>query len=236
MTRRPSFEGNDLEDFSHLVMYDDVIPEGGIAGYANDPHAPTNHPSDLALREREVELKARELQIREREIGLGQGVGPSMGPRMGRGRRRPPPSNRGGYDEEDDDDDDYFDPYAAQGPPIPQIDTDNFDMMSVTSRRNRKAASQSQLRRDPEGGGGGRASRNSHSMGGRFGMSRNRSSAQIVNNMPGMHDSVIDNPLMEYSSNRYGNVDRSQITAESRTNSLTAARLNELQELASTTA
>ena len=232
MTRRPSFEGNDLEDFSHLVMYDDVIPEGGIAGYAHDPHAPHSHPADLALREKEVELKARELQIREREIGIAQGMGPGPGPgpRMGRGGRRPPLSNRGGYDEEDDDDDDYFDPYAAQGPPMPQIDTDNFDMMSVTSRRNRKTASQSQLRKDPEHGGGGRASRNSHGVGGRFGMGgRNRSSAQMMNNMPGMHESVIDNPLMEYSSNRYGNVDRSQMTAESRTNSLTAARLNELQ-------
>ena len=216
LARRPSLEGNDLEEFSHLVMYDDVIPEGGIAGYANDPNAPPPNASDLALREREIALKARELQLREREMN------------MGRGGRRPPP-NRGGYDDEDDDEDDYFDPYSAQGPSMPQIDADNFDMMSVTSRRNRKIPSQGQLRRDPEGGGGGRGMRNGHGIGGRFSMGRNRTSTQMMNSIPGMHDPVVNNPLMDCSSNRYGNVDRSQIAAESRTNSLTAARLDELQ-------
>ena len=218
MNRRPSFEGDDLGEFSHLVMYDDVIPEGGIAGYAHDPNGPPPDPSTMALRERELDLRSRELQLREREINMGRG-----------GRRPPPPpSNRGGYDDEDDEED-YFDPYSSQGPPIPQIDPDNFDMMSVTSRRNRKTPSHSQLRKDPEGGSGRNSMRNSNNMGGRFRMSRNRTSTHMVNDMPGMHDPVINNPLMDYSSNRYGNVDRGQITAESRTNSLTAARLDELQ-------
>lgn len=60
-------------------------------------------------------------------------------------------------------------------------------------------------------------------------MSRNRASAQLMASMPTMHDNPLDNPLMGYSSNRYGNVDRKVIGEESRTNSLTAARLNELQ-------
>ena len=62
MNRRPSFEGNDLEEFSHLVLYDD-IPEGGVApGY--EMNGGGAHPSELSLRERELNLRSRELQLR----------------------------------------------------------------------------------------------------------------------------------------------------------------------------
>jgi hypothetical protein len=44
-SRRGSLEGNDLEEFSHLVLYDD-IPESGESNYGEG--------SDLALREREL--------------------------------------------------------------------------------------------------------------------------------------------------------------------------------------
>jgi hypothetical protein len=63
----------------------------------------------------------------------------------------------------------------------------------------------------------------------RPGNHRNRSSARIISQVPGLHDSIMDDPLMGYSSNRYGNVDRQQMGMESRTNSLTASRLDELQ-------
>lgn len=218
MTRRPSFEGNDLEEFSHLVLYDD-IPEGGVApGYGEMGNGAGVGPADLALRERELNLRQKELQLREQEY------------HMRRGPRRPAPSHRGGYDD-DDDDDDFFDPMAIRGTPQPQIDPDNFDMMSVTSRRNRKAPSLSQIRKDPESGlvGRGGGMRQSHSYSARNGTIRNRSSAQLVSTMPGMNDPLMDNPMMGYSSNRYGNVDRKVIQNDSRANSLTAARLNELQ-------
>lgn len=213
MTRRPSLEGNDLEEFSHLVLYDEAAPEGSYNDISNGTGSTA---SELALRERELNLRQRELQLREQEYG------------MRRGPRRPPPQQRGGYDEDEDDDDDFFDPMAARGPPIPQIDPDNFDMMSVTSRKNRKTPSLSQIRKDPEGGRNG--TRQSHSMGGRPRMSAHRVSAQnMMSQLPGMHDSLMDNPMMGYSSNRYGDVDRKNMSSESRTNSLTAARLNELQ-------
>ncbi|KAL8961954.1 MAG: hypothetical protein Q9193_001574 [Seirophora villosa] len=205
MSRRPSFENNDLEEFSHLVLYDD-IPEGS---------APTPNPSELALRERELALRQRELQLREQEYN------------MRRGPRLPPPrSHVGGFDD-DEDDDDFFDPMAARGPPPPQIDPENFDMMSVTSRKNRKTPSLGQIRRDPESQG--RSSmRGSHGF--RPGMNRNRVSSQIMAaNTPGMNDNLLENPMMGYSSNRYGAVDRKMIHDDSRANSLTASRLNELQ-------
>ena len=219
LSRRPSFENNDLEEFSHVVLYDD-IPEGGVAqGYPDMGNG--SGAADLALRERELMLRQKELQLREQEYNMRRG-----------GRRPPPQSHRGGFDD-DDDDDDFFDPMAARGPPPPLIDPDNFDMMSVTSRRARKAPSASQLRKDPDMGapirGGGM--RQSHTYGGGFRppMSRNRVSARLMADVPGPHDSLMDNPMISYSSNRYGAVDRKNIGEESRTNSLTAARLNELQ-------
>jgi hypothetical protein len=56
--------------------------------------------------------------------------------------------------------------------------------------------------------------------------SRNRSS-QLVS-VPAIGDNILDDPMMHYSSNRYGTVDRGAI-AESRTNSITSQRLEELQ-------
>ncbi|KAJ8610626.1 hypothetical protein MRB53_038405 [Persea americana] len=59
---------------------------------------------------------------------------------------------------------------------------------------------------------------------------RSRTSMRMMQDVPGPQDNLMDNPLLGYSSDRYGNVDRTAIGRESRTNSLTAARLNELQQ------
>lgn len=150
---------------------------------------------------------------------------------MRRGPRRPPPppSQMGAFDE-DEDEDDYFDPMSSHAP-MPMIDPDNFDMMSVTSRRNRKVPSASQIRKNPEmagfgpGGPGGR-SRNPFSRP----PNKNRTSARLMQDVPGLHDSIMNNPLLGYSSNRYGDVDRGQLGQQSRANSLTAARLDEFAQ------
>lgn len=213
-SRRGSLEG-DLEEFSHLVLYDD-IPEAGESNYGGDG-------PDMALRERELMLRQRELALKEQEMRMRRGP-PGPGPRRG----PPAPSIRnGGFDDDDDDDDGYFGP--GEGPPVPLIDPDNFDMMSVTSRRTRKQApvSKQQFRQNPEFGEGPVARRGGGFM--RPNFPRNRSSARIISQVPGLHDSLMDDPLMAYSSNRYGSVDRQTMGAESRSNSLTAARLDELQ-------
>lgn len=213
MSRRQSMEGNDLEEFSHLMLYDG-IREGAMPENFYPDGAPTPSSSgELALREREAMLRQREAALREQEYGMRQ-------------RRMPPPaaSHAGGYDDDDEDGEDYFDPMAA-GRHVPAIDPDNFDMMSVTSRRTRKAPSASQLRHNPESGAPGKQSR------GGFGRPRpqQRVSTRLMNDVPGLHDSIMNNALMGYSSDRYGNVDRHNLGQESRTNSLTAERLNELQ-------
>ncbi|KXX73514.1 Meiotically up-regulated gene 72 protein [Madurella mycetomatis] len=214
-SRRGSMEGQDLEEFGHLMLYDD-IPEGGETGY------PQPGPHDFALREREIQLRQRELALREQEMKLRRaaaGVGP--GPRRGPPQ---PMRNSDAMFDDDDDDDDYFDPASAPAPPM--IDPDNFDMMSVTSRKNRKTPNNNaaQFRKNPEQDAApSRGSRFRPSFG------RNRSSQVMTAAMPGLHENILDDPLLGFTSNRYGTVDRGVMHAGSRANSLTAARLDELQ-------
>lgn len=223
--RRPSLEDANLEEFSHLMLYDDMVEGGAPGGGPYDGAA--NSSNNLSLRERELMLRQRELQLREQEMNMRRGPG-GPGPRGPPGRGRPPPpASIAGYDD-DDDEDDYFDPMGGRGTGQ-MIDPDNFDMMSVTSRRNRSAPSAKQLRQNPEnaafGQGGNGRSRNPFA---RPGMNKNRSSARIISDAPNLHESIMNNPLMGYSSNRYADVDRGTMGAQSRTNSLTATRLDEL--------
>ncbi|KAI1881881.1 hypothetical protein JX265_000707 [Neoarthrinium moseri] len=213
-SRQPSRRGSmedDLGEFSHLVLYDD-IPEGGDAGYPGE---------NGEFRDREVALRQRDMALKEQEFRMRRGP-PPPGP-----RRRPPPraGGAGMYDDEDEEGD-YFDPNALI---VPSVDPDQVDMMSMTSRKNRaKAPSQSQLRHDPEMGGGAPA-RNSRW--GRPNFGRNRSSQLMNASVPMTHTDILDDPLLGYSSNRYGNVDRGQMhqaVAGSRANSLTAQHLDQL--------
>ncbi|KAJ9206494.1 hypothetical protein DTO164E3_735 [Paecilomyces variotii] len=214
LPRDPSFEDSGLEEFSHLVLYDD-LPDGAIPQNGGGPYPDAAGGSasaaDIAMRERELALRQRELQLREQELHMRRGP---PGP-----RRAPPSRPAPNFDE--DDEDDYFDPLDTRM--VPQIDPDNFDMMSVTSRRTRKAPSASQLRKNPEmmASNGGRPG---SSFSRYFGGSKNRTSARIMQDMPGVHENLLDNPMMMYASNRYGAVDRKQMHVESRANSLTVSR------------
>ncbi|KAL7796502.1 ketopantoate reductase PanE/ApbA domain-containing protein [Trichoderma ceciliae] len=211
-SRRGSMDGNDLEEFSHLVLYDD-IPEGQEQSFGTEN-------SDMALRERELQLRQRELALREQEMRMRRGPPPQASAPPS--RRGPPPS-RGGFDD-DDDDDDYFDPSMASN--IPVIDPDNFDMMSVTSKKNRKMPGlpPSQMRRNPEGD----AQQSKNNRFRPFGRNRSSQMSQI-SQMPTLNDNILDDPLMSFTSNRYGAVDRGVMNASSRANSLTASRLDEMQ-------
>jgi hypothetical protein len=205
MSRRGSFEGNDLEEFSHLVLYNNL---------ADDYDGVNASSGDLALREREIALRQKELALRERELNI----------RQSRGGRPSMPRGGGGYDDDDEDGEDFFDPMTV--PHVSAADADNLDMMSVTSRRTRKMPSSGQLRGNPEMmGGPGYKSRNPA----RRPPVKNRTSATIINEIPNLREELMNNPLVGYSSDRYANVDRMNMGQESRTNSLTAERLSELQ-------
>lgn len=212
-SRRGSMDGNDLEEFSHLVLYDD-IPEGQEPSFGTDN-------SDMALRERELQLRQRELALREQEMRMRRGPPQPSAPPS---RRGPPPSVKGGFDE-DDEDDDYFDP--AMATIVPMIDPDNFDMMSVTSKKNRKmpGPSQSQMRRNPEGDGPPSKSSRFRP----FGRHRQSSQMSQISQMPTVNDNILDDPLLSFTSNRYGAVDRGAMAVSSRANSLTASRMDEMQ-------
>ncbi|CBX92946.1 hypothetical protein IAQ61_008682 [Plenodomus lingam] len=222
--RRNSLEDANLEEFSHLMLYDDMVNEGAPGGVGGGPYESAgNSSANLSLRERELMLRQRELQIREQEMNMRRGPAPRGPP--GRGRP-PPPASVAGYDDEDDEDD-YFDPMGGRGAGQ-MIDPDNFDMMSVTSRRNKSAPSAKQFRQNPENGFNPSQNGRSRNLFSRPGMNKNRTSARMMADVPGLHDSIMNNPLMGYSSNRYGDVDRGAMGAQSRTNSLTASRLDEL--------
>ncbi|KAJ5365596.1 hypothetical protein N7517_008482 [Penicillium concentricum] len=216
--RDPSLEG--LEEFSHLVVYDEqgepTIPQQNGNGYPDPAPGPL---SELALRERELALRQREIQLREQEMNMRRGPpGPP-------GRRGPVPSRPAtAFDEEDED---YFDPMDNMG--IPHVDPDSVDMMSMTSRRRGKGPSHSQFRKNPEFGvnaPGSGGSRPSSSAFNRY-FGRKRTSDRVMQEIPGLHDSLMDNPMMSYSSNRYGAVDRNQMHADSRANSLTASHMGD---------
>jgi hypothetical protein len=213
-SKRGSFEENDLGEFSHLVVYDEA-DGGNAAGYPGEM-------SDVALRERELQLRQRELEIKEQEMRMRRGGYGGPAPR----RRAPPVRNGAGMYDDEDEEDDYFD--VSVGPAAPMVDPDNFDMMSVTSKKNRSKPPPNQT--DVRSGHLNGRENGMSSRGNRFRPSfgRNRSS-QIIDSIPGLHDNILDDPLMSYSSNRYGNVDRGQMHAGSRTNSLTASHLQELQ-------
>jgi len=279
------YDGDGLDQFSHLVMYDSP----------NDAHSP-DQPYDnmsaqaISLRERELMLREKELALKEREIHSGQmqGPQPSMGmrPNMGPGGRpltamrgpMPPPGMRGpmggpmgrgmpppgmrsasgmsmgpgmpmgrgmppgmggppggrralppgtrspqmgrDFDEDEEDGEDYLDPSAYRGPPV---DPDNVDMMSITSRRTRKQPSIGNLR-----GGGDQGRPRGNPFAQRL-PGRNKLNPRMLQDMPGGqggHDSIMNNALMAYSTDRYGAV--GNVGKEPRTNSLTAQRLNEM--------
>lgn len=204
-------DGNGLEEFSHVMLYDSYAEgfEGANGVYDDSMGQGAASTGDLAIRERELQLRQRELALREREYSMRRGRGPP-----------PPASHAGGFDDEDEDD--FFDPMSSHSN-YPPVDADNIDMMSVTSRRNRRGPPG---RPSMDMGGGPPSSRGRNM----YPRQKNRASTRAMSDMPMIGDSnIMNNPLMDYASNRYGNVDRGTIGRESRTNSLTAARLDELQ-------
>jgi len=202
-SRRPSMDGNDLQEFSHLVLYD-TSPEGGFQ--EGGEAAMGSSAGGLALRERELAIRERELALERQRMQMMRR----------RGGPRPSHSRAGAYDDDDDDEGDYFDPMANTGPSTAALD-DDFDMMSVTSKRTRKASVNNIDRFQA-------SSRNRNP----FGRNKNRTSATLMRDMPGLSESIMDNTLMGYSTNRYGSVERQAMGHESRQNSLTQSRLNEL--------
>lgn len=212
--RKPSFDENNLDEFQHVVLYDE-IPDGEVGAAYPD----ATNGNALALRERELMLREKEIRLRQQEMSM-RNRGPG-----GNAPRRPPNNKHQTYIDDDDDDDDYFDPTDTRSQHMPPIDPDNFDMMSVTSRRTKRAPSHGQLRRGMFEGQNAPMRPGSYN---RAQLGRHRTSAQLMADMPVLGANIMDNPMLGFSSNRYGNVDRKEMADESRANSLTASRLHEM--------
>ena len=211
-SRRDSIDEEvSLEEFGHIALYGDMVGDemgnvyaGGIGGGGGGYNG-----GDIALRERELALRQRELALREQELGLRQ---------MGKHGRRKSRS-KSVFDDDADDDDMYVEAL----PPMPPIDPDNFDMMSVTTRRTRRLPSASNLKGHDADvtmqPGRARHPTAPHRPG-----PRNRASARLMNDIPSLHEPITSNPLIGYSSDRYGHVDRKMLSDNSRANSLTTQR------------
>lgn len=215
ISRKNSFE-NDLEEFGHLALYDELADSEEL------PHQQEVDPGrsraasagEIALRERELQLRQRELALREQELNMRHNGGHN-GMFGGKPNRRKSRA-RSVYDDDDDDDD----MYVEAPPPMPPIDPDNFDMMSVTSRRTRRLPSAGNLKSSDIDQAGMPPNRPRHPM--QRPGPRSRASSRLMNDVPGLHDPLTDSALMAYSSNRYGSVDRKMLSDSSRANSLTA--------------
>ncbi|EWC43414.1 hypothetical protein DRE_07637 [Drechslerella stenobrocha 248] len=215
-SRRNSFD-NDLEEFGHIVMYGDMLhtdDTDDLVLTATDDRNFTqhenNHRQHMSIRERELQLKHRELALKEQELALHRNA------RGGNRRKGPARPNNFEYDEDDDDDDEYF---GQQPSAVPYVHPDSIDMMSVTSRRNRRLPSGNSLR----GNFGGQPHRVSYHATGGPAKNRNkdRPSAALIGDFPTPHSSIADDPLLNYSSNRYPTLQ------SSRANSLTTSRFDD---------
>ncbi|KAF3079360.1 hypothetical protein TWF569_003034 [Orbilia oligospora] len=216
-SRRNSFD-NDLEEFGHIVMYGDMLHTDDTddmvltAGDDRFAHQDNHHRQHLSIRERELQLKQRELALKEQELALQRN--------MRGNRRKGSRQNNVDYDDDDDDDEEYFGQQQQPGGSS-YIHPDNIDMMSVTSRRNRRLPSGNSLR-----GNLGSAQPHRASYHGTTSLPKNRGkpngpSATLIGDFPTPHSSIADDPLLNYASNRYPTLQ------SSRANSLTTPRFDD---------
>jgi hypothetical protein len=156
-------------------------------------------------------LRERELQLREREMEMSR--------RQGRVRHNVPSTIM-----DDEEDEDETRPGMSQRQLM--MGGDNIDIMAMTGRRSRGTKApppargkQPYLGDAPPASGGRLMSLTGRSKG------RNSSSMQVSQ---ATFDPLNENPLMGFTSNRYPGVDTRTLTANSRANSLTSQRMDEM--------
>ena len=219
----------DLDQFRDIAMYGDTLGANGenvelkatngdvdLGFRGGRPPPPVSRSSDLGLRTRELQLRERELQIRERELEWQ---------RRGRLRHNNVPSTIMDGDEDEDDG------RSQMGGSQRRLMTnDNVDMMSVTGRKSRNKASvptNSQTRHAPFMGGDPNVSSGGRLMSLTGGRGKSRAGSALAVSQA-TFDPLNENPLMGFTSNRYPGVDTRTLAANSRANSLTSQRMDDL--------
>lgn len=224
VSRQDSLEG--LEEFAAVAMYNDMVPGGGgqyqDPRIASDLHGEASYAGsrmNRSLPTRSSTAQGYHAPQQQSSQRLPrQGAFAAMGQKMSAMRL----SSRGKAEnfDDDDDDDDYVDVTpTSRGPPV---DPDQVDMMSMTRRARNSAMSQ---RNDSDG-----ALFNS----GRSKPRQSKSSAQaLMNDIPGIHDTVTSTALFGMGDNRYGTVDSRSLakSANSRLNTMQSERLNSISSV-----
>ncbi|KAG4305129.1 hypothetical protein PORY_001299 [Pneumocystis oryctolagi] len=244
LIRRDSLEG--LQEFADIAMYGDMIHISNTDDnealdyrnhtYNNNINDSYNHiprqrrgipPHDpISLKEKELALYKRERMIYGKE---------ALEQKRNMARHIKTHTSDGystmshGYD----DDDDYSEfPISSSAPPnIPPMNSDNFDMMSMTFRRHRKSANKvsagnirntfynkSDINMDYATWGERQRSR-----------SRSQQYSLLDSSVLDTCDYMQNNLMLGYSSNRYGTVD-SKALVNSRANSLTTSGSSEMRD------
>ncbi|KAJ8097544.1 ketopantoate reductase PanE/ApbA C terminal-domain-containing protein [Lipomyces tetrasporus] len=209
ISRKSSCEG--LEEFSEVVAYANGSASSsggntpnGTSGHMNGT-APVPSLQDLTMRERELELRRRELMLREREMML-----PQRGARPLPMRTQTGPASSVVDLTMGEADGDYF---TSRGSRMGQYD--DVDMLSVTSRRNRRTGSvvRNLKSADPSIGNVQRHGKPIRKL---------SSGADLSPAALDYYESFIDSPLLSYTSDRYHSVDTRVLTDQSRANSMSS--------------
>ncbi|KTW32073.1 uncharacterized protein T551_00755 [Pneumocystis jirovecii RU7] len=242
LIRRDSLEG--LQEFADIAMYGDMIhvsntDDNETHDYKNYVCNNNNNSYNYAPRQRRGTLSHDSMSIKEKELALYRRERMLYGKEMLEHKKKATRYPRNHISDEYSttsygyDDDDYGDFPVSNGPPNvpPPINSDNFDMMSMTFRRHRKNTTKisansirntfnnrSDINNDYMTWGGRQRSR-----------SRSQQYSLLDSSLLDTCDYMQSNLMLGYSSNRYGTVD-SKALVNSRANSLTTTGSNEMRD------
>lgn len=218
LSRQESLEG--LEEFASVAMYNELVPAHDNRGeiYTNGRQI-RPQPSRASTTQG---YYAPNQRAPERVPQSRNGTFSSLSKKMSSMKMSGRGKGRGDYNDDDDDDDDYID--APIDPRTPQINPEQVDMLAMT-RRGRHSAL----------GFRGDGDRTASFANGRQKPKTVRSSSQaVIDDIPGVHDTVTNSVLFGMGDNRYGTVDSRSLAKSAnsgRLNSMQSERLNSMSHL-----
>ncbi|KAG5520105.1 hypothetical protein PMAC_001181 [Pneumocystis sp. 'macacae'] len=240
LIRRDSLEG--LQEFADIAMYGDMIhisnaDDNETHDYQNYVCNNNSDSYNCIPRQRRGTLSHNFMSVKEKELALYKREKMLYGKETLEHKKKaiqyPKNHISDDYSTASYDYDDYTEfpiSNAPQNAP-PPINSDNFDMMSMTFRRHRKNTSKMSANNIRNTFNNRFDINNDHTTRGERQRSRSRSQqySLLDSSLLDTCDYMQNNLMLGYSSNRYGTVD-SKTLVNSRTNSLTTTGSNEIRD------